>query len=97
LIYGITHFTSAKMKNEFIRFNLEKFGIVTAIFELLGGAGLLAGLFFRPFLLISSGGLTILMVAGLIARIRVKDKFSDLIPVLFFIILNSYIFYSLAG
>jgi uncharacterized membrane protein YphA (DoxX/SURF4 family) len=96
IIYGITHFTSSKMKNEFIRFNLEKFGIVTAIFELLGGAGLLIGFFYRPLLLISAGGLTILMFAGLIARINVKDSFPDLVPVLFFIILNSYIFYSLA-
>ena len=48
LVYGITHFTSEKMKNEFIRFNLEKFGIVTAVLELLGGAGLLCGLFYTP-------------------------------------------------
>jgi hypothetical protein len=81
------------MKNEFKRFKLEKFGFTTAVFELLGGSGLIAGLFYTPLIILSSFGLTVLMFAGLIVRINVKDKFSDFFPVIFFIVLNSFIFF----
>jgi uncharacterized membrane protein len=92
LIYGIAYFTSPKMKSEFIRFGLEKFGTLTALLEILGGLGLLVGLMFNFFLLISAGGLALLMLFGVGARLRVKDGFFDILPALFFFALNTYIF-----
>ena len=93
LSYGITHFTSSKMKDEFKRFGLEKFGIMTAILELIGALGLLVGLGFNVVLLISSGGLTVLMLLGIIVRIKVKDRFIVLLPALIFMLLNLLIFF----
>ncbi|WP_373520891.1 DoxX family protein [Aquiflexum sp.] len=92
LIYGIAYFTSPKMKSEFIRFGLEKFGTLTAILEILGGLGLLVGLMLNFFLLISAGGLALLMLLGVGARLRVKDGFLDTLPALLFFVLNSFIF-----
>lgn len=92
--YGIAYFISPRMKSEFIRFGLKKFGILTAVLEILGGLGLLVGLKFNSLLMISSGGLALLMFFGVLARIRVKDGLWVLLPALFFLFLNSYIFYN---
>ncbi len=94
LFFGITHFTSSEMKAEFKRFGMEKFGMITAIFELLGAVGLLVGLMFNFVLLISSGALALLMLAGMIVRIKVKDRFSAFLPALIFLLLNSWIFFA---
>jgi len=91
--YGILYFTSANIKNEFKRFGLEKFGILTALLEILGAIGLIVGLFFLPILLISSGGLALLMLLGLVARLRVKDSIWVSMPALFFMLLNAYILF----
>lgn len=91
--YGITYFISPQMKNEFKRFGLEKVGKLTAVLEILGAVGLLVGLKIQLILLISAGGLTILMFLGVAVRVKVKDSLLISLPALFFMILNFYIFY----
>ena len=61
------------MKSEFKRFGLAKVGTLTAILEILGALGLLIGLKFNPFLLVSAGGLAVLMLLGVAVRIKVRD------------------------
>lgn len=93
LMYGITYFASPKMKSEFIRFGLSKFGTLTAILEILGALGLLVGLAYNFSLVLSSGGLALLMLLGVAVRLRVKDSFLVILPALFFFGLNAYIFF----
>jgi hypothetical protein len=93
MAYGISYFTSTKMKSEFKRFGLEKVGALNTILELLGALGLLVGFMLRPILLISAGGLAILMLLGVAIRIKVKDSIWVSIPALFFMVLNAFIFY----
>jgi hypothetical protein len=90
--YVASYFISPHMKNEFKRFNLEKVGLFTIILEILGATGLLVGLYFNPFLTLSSLGLFLLMFIGLIVRIKLKDSFWVSLPAGFFMILNLYIF-----
>lgn len=90
--YGIAYFTSMQMKNEFKRFGLEKFGSLTAILELLGAAGLVIGLKYPPILLLSSGGLSILMILGVATRIKIKDSIRVSLPAVFYMALNAAIF-----
>ncbi|MEO5909613.1 MAG: DoxX family protein [Pelobium sp.] len=93
LAYGITYFTSPKMKSEFIRFGLGKLGILTAVLEILGALGLLVGLMFNTILMISAGGLSLLMFLGVAVRLKIKDGLWVSIPAIFFFLLNLYIFY----
>ena len=93
LFYGINWFRSPHMKSEFKRFGLEKFGLLVAILEIGGALGLLAGLYLNSILLISSGGLALLMLLGFLTRIRVKDSFLISLPALFYLGLNSFIFF----
>jgi len=81
------------MKIEFKRFNIEKLGLLTIILEILGAVGLMIGLLFKPILLISSGGLAILMLLALMIRIKSKDSLLISLPALFYMILNACIFY----
>jgi len=80
------------MQNEFKRFGLKKFTALTGVLELLGGIGLLVGLKFGFIILISSGGLALLMLLGLGVRLKMKDGFWLSFPSLFFMLLNLYVF-----
>ena len=91
--YGVSLFFSEKMKKEFVRFQLEKFTALVGCLEILGGLGLLIGIFFIPLLLFSSIGLSILMLLGVLTRIRLKDNFTLILPAFFFLILNGYLFF----
>jgi hypothetical protein len=82
------------MKNEFKRFQLEKLGLLVVFLEILGAVGLLVGFwFYKPLLLIASGGLALLMLMGLIVRLKLKDSLWISLPALFYMLLNVYIFW----
>ena len=81
------------MSLEFKRFNLEKTGFFIILLELLGAIGLLVGLKFYFILLISSLGLSLLMLMGVIIRIKLKDNILIIFPAFFYMLLNAFIFY----
>ncbi len=81
------------MKKEFERFELERYGLMVIVFQLIGASGLIAGLFYKPLLIISSLGLAILMFLGVLVRIRLKDGLLVSIPAFFFMCLNAYVFW----
>ena len=93
LIYGISYFTTTSMKLEFKRFGLEKFGALVAILEILGALGLLLGISLHPLLLVSSGGLTLLMFLGVLVRIKMKDSLLISTPATIYMVLNACIFF----
>jgi|TARA_B110000908_G_C10258797_1_gene457571 hypothetical protein len=90
--YATSYFTSPHMKKEFIRFGLERLGLLTIILEFIGAVGLIVGLKFNSILIVSSLGLSLLMLVGLIVRIRLKDTLWISLPALFYMGLNAYIF-----
>ena len=81
------------MKGELKKFGLEKAGSLIAVLELLGSLGLIVGLKFQLILLVSAGGLAILMFLGVLVRIKAKDTFRDTLPALFYLVINTYIFF----
>lgn len=89
--YALAYFTGTQMKSEFKRFGLEKLGLSIIVLEILGACGLLVGLKYSFFLILSSLGLALLMLAGIIVRIRLKDKAVIILPALFYMILNTLI------
>ena len=95
--YVIAYFTATKMKEEFKRFNLEKIEFYIIILEFLGALGLITGLKFNLILIISSLGLTLLMLAGVVVRIKLKDSFWVSFPAIFYMVLNGLIFFASIG
>lgn len=90
--YTVYYFKSSKMKSEFKRFGLEKFGLIIIASQFLGALGLLVGLKFNLILMISSFGLALLMLSGFIVRMKLKDNIWISLPALFYMGLNAYIF-----
>ncbi|NQW27514.1 MAG: DoxX family protein [Flammeovirgaceae bacterium] len=93
LIYGSAYFFSKKMKVEFKRFGLEKFGCLTGCLEIGGGIGLIFGLWVPTLLILSSLGLFLLMVLGFGVRLKMRDGLALTFPSFFYMLLNLYIFY----
>ena len=91
--YAVAYFKGTKMRNEFKRFGLKKYALLTIIFEIMGAVGLLAGHFLDiPLLLnISAIGLSFMMLLGILVRIKVKDGLFVILPAFFFFVLNAYI------
>lgn len=92
LFYGISAITASGMKTEFERYGLEKFRKLTGYLQLLGGAGLLAGLYIPIILSISAAGLSLLMLMGFGVRLKMRDGFLLSAPSFIFMLLNLYIF-----
>lgn len=80
------------MKQEFIRFGLSRYGAITVSFQILGAIGLVVGFWFPSILILSSGGLMLMMFLGVAVRIKMKDSLLVTLPALFFFLLNSGIF-----
>lgn len=91
VVYGALCLASPSMQAEFVRFGLGRFRVLTGVLELLGGVGLLVGLKWPPALWLSSGGLAVLMLCGVIVRISVDDRLVDVLPALILMFANGYI------
>ena len=91
--YVIAYFASPQMKLEFKRFSLEKIGFYIILLELLGAIGLIVGLKINLILSISSLGLSLLMLSGVIVRIRLRDSILISLPAFFYMVLNGFIFF----
>ena len=95
LIYGISCLSTEQMKNEFIRFKLAKWRTLVGILQILGGLGLIIGVFVSNILVaVSAGGLALLMLMGFITRLYIKDSVIASSPAFIFMIINSLLVFA---
>ena len=81
------------MKAEFERWGFLKHRFTIGSFQILGGIGMLVGLFFPPLLLTSSLALMFMMLIAILVRIGIKDELIKIMPATFYAILNGLILY----
>ena len=93
IAYGVEYLRSPHMKNEFKRFGLEKLGGLTVLLEVVGAIGLIVGIWINAILLIASFGLGLLMLLGVLVRLKIKDGLWVSLPAMFYMSLNFFIFY----
>lgn len=80
------------MVEEFRRFGLpDSQRILTGVLQLMGAAGLIAGLIMPALGLLSSAGLALMMLIAFGVRIRIKDGLAQSAPSLAFMIINGYL------
>ncbi|MCX6482985.1 MAG: DoxX family protein [Mycobacterium sp.] len=91
LYYGAAVLFSNAMVTEFEQFGLPNFRKLTGILELLGAAGLIAGYFIPPLVVVASGGLALLMVLGLAVRFRSRSTLPDSLAALAMLLINLFI------
>lgn len=93
LYYGSLCLSSKELVLEFERYRLNQFRILTGLLEIGGALGLLLGFYFPILKLIASAGLTLLMVCGIWARLRISDPWFSFIPAFLLGLINFFIFY----
>ena len=90
--FGISCFYSEFIVSEFIRYGLQQFRKLTGLLQIMGAMGLLIGLYFSPLtLLLSALGLGLLMLAGFIVRLKIRDNFLKSSPAFTFAAINLFI------
>jgi hypothetical protein len=80
------------MVEEFKRYRLDRFRVLTGVLQVAGSLGILVGHVSRPILLLSSAGLAVMMFLGVVTRLRIKDPFYAAIPAFALCLLNLYVF-----
>jgi hypothetical protein len=91
LLYGITCVASSHMVAEFERYGLARMRVLTGSLEIAGALGLLAGYFVPWMTVLAAGGLTLLMLLGIVTRIRIRDPLVAMLPAGFFLALNLFV------
>jgi uncharacterized membrane protein YphA (DoxX/SURF4 family) len=92
LIYGLSCLFNKKMVQEFERFGLRNFRVLIGILQMAAAIGLLLGFRYPILTLLSSGGLALLMLLGVLVRLKLKDPLMITLPAFAFLLLNLYIF-----
>lgn len=90
--FGLNALLSESMVAEFKRYRLARFRVLTGMLQVAGSLGIIVGHFYRPILLISAGGLTAMMLLGVITRVRIKDPLFAALPAFALAVLNLFIF-----
>ena len=92
LFYGCLCLASPSMKSEFIRWGFPRLRLLTGVLEVMGGIGLLAGLYWPVYLRMASAGLFLLMLAAVGVRLRIRDSLGACAPAIGLMLLNASIF-----
>ena len=83
------------MMMEFDRYGIPQFRKLTGTLQLLGALGIIIGVWIDFLQILSTLGLFLLMLFGVITRIMIKDGFIKTLPALFYCLLNGYLCYEL--
>ena len=94
LAYGIACLGFEGMKRDFERFGLPHLRVLTGTLEVLGALGLIVGLWWPPLVILSAGGLAVMMLAGVATRVGVMDSFAQTLPALALMLLNAWLAWS---
>ena len=97
LFYGAAVLFAKGMKDEFDRFGLSNLRQLTGALEMLGALGLVVGQFIPVLVILSAGGLTVLMALGTITRIRVRDSVEQTMPAVVLLAVNAFIVWYAMG
>ncbi len=91
LAYGTGCFFSAYLEKEFRRYGLAKYRKSIGVLQVLGAIGLLAGLRLPYLGMAAAAGLSLMMFAAILVRIRIRDSFLRTIPAILYMAVNAYL------
>lgn len=83
------------MEGEFLRYGIPQFRKLTGLLQLLGAIGIIIGFWIVPLQILSTLGLSLLMLFGIITRMVIKDSLIKTSPALFYCLLNAYLSFEL--
>ena len=91
LFYGLGCFTSRHLKNEFVRFGFSRQRQLIGLLQICGALGLIGG-FWCPVLgQAGAAGLALMMLVGILVRIKIRDSLLKTMPAVLYCVLNTYL------
>jgi hypothetical protein len=91
LFYGIGCFTSRHLQREFVRFGFSPQRKLIGLLQILGSLGLIGGYWFPPLGIAAASGLSLMMLVGVLVRIKIRDSLLKTIPAIFYSLVNAYL------
>lgn len=91
LAYGVSCLSSAWMKDEFERYGLARFRMLTGGLEIAGALGVVIGLRAPMIGFLAALGLTFLMIGALGVRLRIRDSLRQTLPSAIYLALTLYL------
>lgn len=80
LHYGFGVLFRPRLRTEFSRYGMPGVRNFVGVMEMAGGAAVLSGLAFAPVGTLAAAGLTVLMILGLVVRVRLRDTPRLMVP-----------------
>ncbi len=97
LYYGISCLCANGMADDFERFGMADLRILVGTLEVLGAVGLVVGQWIPVLLIVSAGGLALLMLLGLLTRVRQRDSLREILPAGVLMVVNAIIAWNASG
>jgi uncharacterized membrane protein YphA (DoxX/SURF4 family) len=91
LYYGLAVLFTNAMVDEFNRYGLPQFRKLVGVLEVLGAAGLIVGYFVPGLTAAASGGLALMMAAGVAVRFRSGDSVGQALQAFGMMLINLFI------
>ncbi|MEN9845562.1 MAG: hypothetical protein RIS36_709 [Pseudomonadota bacterium] len=88
LVYGTRCLFAEVMIREFQRWGVSGLRHTTGILEVLGASGLVVGQWLPWVGLVSAAGLSLLMMCGLLVRLRIRDSLLQTLPAVIYLIVS---------
>ena len=93
ICYGLNSLFSKRMISEYERWGYQNQRLILCACQISGGFGLLVGLVIPFMLVLASFLLTCMMIVAVMVRIKLKDRLVDMLPALFYALINLFVFY----
>jgi hypothetical protein len=89
--FGPACLLSARMVAEFDRYRLARFRVLVGGLQIAGALGLASSYLVASLVVVSAGGLCLLMFLGVLTRVRIRDPFVAMLPALVLMVVNGFL------
>ncbi|MGH1490132.1 MAG: DoxX family protein [Acidimicrobiales bacterium] len=87
--YGVQTIFGERPRAEFERYGIPGLRKFVGSMQLLGAAGVMFGLVYSPIGALAAGGLTTMMVLGLVVRVKIHDAPRAMVPAASLAVMNA--------
>ncbi|MHC4846771.1 MAG: DoxX family protein [Planctomycetota bacterium] len=91
LFFGLACLVSRHMIEEFRRYGLAPYRVPVGLLEMSGAVGLALASTFPALLLPAAAGLALLMILGLLTRLRIRDSLMQMLPAVVLLLMNGFL------
>jgi len=95
--FGAACIWQARLRDEYRRYGIPEWRVPVGVLQLLGASGVLVGLAVAPIGAAAALGLCLLMVLGVILRVRLRDTLVRMLPAISLAVLNAVLVYAFVG